>query len=125
VSPIYVGWSRQSAFDIAERVTGRRVSPTLLAECLAKEQQPGGPRCTYDEASLPVAAAATGRDAGLLYHSEITISWRPAEHSDSAAKLETGMYRIVYHGDAMHADRQVLPFNGTSDAFRLVIEAQS
>ena len=118
----------RSAFDIAQRVTGRRVSPTLLAGCVAREALPNGRRCTYNEASVPVTSSESVaedghvRDVGPLYHSEITISWRPAEHSSSAAKLETGMYRLVYYGDAMHASKQVTSFNGTSDAFRLVVE---
>ena len=118
----------RSAFSIAERVSGRRVSPALLEGCLAKEQRPGQRRCTYDEASLPVTAwqpaaqESSLRDAGPLYHSEITISWHPAEHSTTAEKLATGLYRIIYHGDAMHIDKQVTSFNGTSNAFRLVVE---
>jgi hypothetical protein len=125
---------------MAERVSGRRVSPTLLAACLAKEQQQlgdeggstsaRGGRCSYADASLPApkpagetAAAAAERSSGPLYHSEITISWRPAEHSATAAKLETGLYRVIYHGDAMHASREVVPFNGTSSSFRLVVES--
>eukprot|EP01043_Picozoa_sp_COSAG02_P014521 COSAG02_NODE_601_length_19715_cov_445.701315_8_plen_393_part_00 len=119
----------RSAFSIAERVSGRRVSPGLLAECLAKEQRAGQRRCTYDDASLPAAAwqpaaqESSLRDAGLLYHSEITVQWRPAEHSATAPKLETGLYRITYHGDAMHANKEVTSFNGTSEAFRLVVES--
>lgn len=50
------------------------------------------------------------------------MSWRPAEHSASAARLETGMYRLVYRGDAMGLDRGVKEFSGTSKAFRLVAE---
>ena len=107
------------AFEVAERVSGRRVSTALLAECLAKG---GVGHCGYADVSEPSPPAVKERSEGLLYHSEITVSWRPAEHSASAARLETGMYRLVYRGDAMGLDHGVKEFSGTSNAFRLVVE---
>ena len=105
----------KKAFGVAERVSGRRVSPALLEECLAKG---GVGHCTYADVSVPVGGGAKSR--GLLPHvSHITISWRPAQHA--VGQLHTGIYRIVYLGDG-NVNGTVEGFSGASRPFRCVFE---
>jgi hypothetical protein len=104
-------------FGLVERLTGRQLSLPRLEACAA-----AGRACSLADASTPAGTAAGAAVEGLLYHSELTVSWRPAEDLIAGGrKLETGSYRIVYHGDAMGIDHGVASFNGTSRPFHLAV----
>jgi neutral ceramidase len=129
----------ERAVKAAELVTGRRLSVAKIRRCVGASR--AGTPCTFEEASDDIASHLNGPGnngrhtqppqppprpgapelEGLLYHSEIVVSWRPALQSVGASKLETGLYRVVYHGDAMGLSGKVQGFTGTSRPFKVTV----
>eukprot|EP01052_Picozoa_sp_SAG31_P000189 SAG31_NODE_6_length_43291_cov_191.503496_3_plen_150_part_00 len=113
-------WPHHIAASVAsaERVTGRRLRRARVEACVASFKS-----CSFQDMSEAndLIEAGHATDTGI---SELVTQWRPALQAVAApgGKLETGMYRLVYNGDAKASFlAKTHPFTSKTAPFRIVV----